>query len=84
MTLKTPSCIFAAAVLLYTIVIAFVCPMLRKKDKKAGFSIGKAILGIKPIKRLIFSDKNTLDYIKAINPTIGKNHPRIIYEKIIQ
>ena len=40
----------------------------KEKDKKAGFSIGKAILGIKPIKRLVFSDKNTLDYIKAINP----------------
>lgn len=39
MTLKTPSCIFAAAVLLYTIVIAFVCPKLRKKDKKAAHVI---------------------------------------------
>ena len=37
MTLKTASGIFAVAVLLYTIVIAFVCPKLKSKGKKAAF-----------------------------------------------
>ena len=36
MTLKTASGIFALAVLLYTIVIAFVCPKLKSKGKKAA------------------------------------------------
>lgn len=35
LTLKTASGIFAVAVLLYTIVLAFVCPVLKRKDKKA-------------------------------------------------
>lgn len=36
MTLKTASMIFATVVLLYTAVLAFVCPKLRSKDKKAA------------------------------------------------
>ncbi|MCR4604913.1 MAG: hypothetical protein K5639_02830 [Eubacterium sp.] len=38
----------------------------KKKNNKS--SVGQMVLKIKPLKTLLFSDKKTIEYVKAINP----------------
>ena len=75
LTLKTPNGLFAAGILVYTILLAILCPFLRKREKKA-LPVVLCILHVLAalihfgVYGTITLDKFTFLYIEALMPLL--------------